>query len=188
MRIVGGEFKGRQFNPGKSFTSRPTTDLAKESLFNILINRFDLESMKVLDLFSGTGSISYEFASRGCRDITAIEQNFKHWSFIRQTIKELNIEGIRVFKGDVFHYLKTCSEQYDLIFADPPFDLPCLSDIPGSVLQEKLLKPDGIFILEHPATYNFSKDEAFEKEKKYGHVHFSFFIKKTTPDNEQQPL
>ncbi|MDP4184100.1 MAG: RsmD family RNA methyltransferase [Bacteroidota bacterium] len=188
MRIVGGTLKGRLFNPGKSFSARPTTDIAKESLFNILINQLDFEEIKVLDLFSGTGSISYEFASRGCEQIIAIEQSYKHQLFIRQTIKDLGIHGIQVIKADVFRYLNNCTDQFDLVFADPPFDLKNLDQIPEILFSKDILKPDGIFILEHPANFNFSSLPYFSRERKYGHVHFSFFSKNIITDNEAQRL
>ncbi len=175
MRIVGGKFKGLLFNPGKIFKARPTTDIAKEGLFNILSNRYEMGALKVLDLFSGTGSISYEFASRGCTAITAIELNYRHYTFIRQTINHLNISGIRVRKYDVFRFLEKDNRQYNIIFADPPYDLKKLDHLPDTVFSKQRLLPDGLFILEHPKRHDFSKHDNFSELRKYGKVHFSFF-------------
>jgi 16S rRNA (guanine966-N2)-methyltransferase len=175
MRIIGGQYKGRVFNPGKNFRARPTTDLAKESLFNILENRYDFSGMKVLDLFSGTGSISYEFASRGCSQITLIESDFIHFRFIIQTLGLLKTEAIIPIKADVFYFIKKCSEKFDLIFADPPFQLPQLANLPGYILTSGILKPEGVLILEHPKDYDFSSHPGFLELRRYGSVHFCFF-------------
>ncbi|TKG95848.1 16S rRNA (guanine(966)-N(2))-methyltransferase RsmD [Puteibacter caeruleilacunae] len=175
MRIVGGSLKGRAFNPGKKFTARPTTDYAKEALFNILQNKVDIESAKILDLFSGTGSLSYEFASRGATDITSVELNARHCAFIKQTIKELNLSGIKVIKADAFKYVNKCETSYDIIFADPPFDHRNLQILPKTVIEAGILNPEGLIIIEHPAEYNFSKEKNFIEMRRYGHVHFSFF-------------
>lgn len=174
MRIVGGKYRGRMFNPGKSFKARPTTDFAKESLFNILNNRIDFEETKVLDLFAGTGSIGYEFLSRGCTNLTMIELEFKHIQFIKSVLKELN-ESAKVYRADVFKFLESEKGKYDLIFADPPYDHPRFKEVPELVLTNKLLAPDGIFVLEHGKEYDFSKLPGFKELRKYGSVHFSFF-------------
>ncbi|MBN2261754.1 MAG: 16S rRNA (guanine(966)-N(2))-methyltransferase RsmD [Prolixibacteraceae bacterium] len=176
MRIVGGKYKGRIFNPGKSFEARPTTDIAKESLFNILTNRIDFEDIKVLDLFSGTGSIAYEFLSRGTRDITLIELQFKHVQFIKSVINALG-EKAKVYRSDVFRFIKQEKNSYDLIFADPPYDHPQLGELPALILKGSLLNKNGLLIVEHPANYQFSKVEGFVELRKYGKVHFSFFEK-----------
>ncbi|MCT4590914.1 MAG: RsmD family RNA methyltransferase [Carboxylicivirga sp.] len=176
MRIISGKLKGRRFSPPKSFSARPTTDIARESLFNVLNNRVDFEDLQVLDLFGGTGSISYEFASRGCTDITTVELNYKHFSFIKTMLKEFDLaEDIRVIKADVFKYLQKCDLKYDLIFADPPFDLKDFESIPDRFFENSLLKTDGIFILEHSDKKNFESHPNFNEVKKYGKVHFSFF-------------
>lgn len=178
MRIVGGNYKGRQFNPGKKFNSRPTTDMAKENLFNILQNRIEFEDVKVLDLFSGTGSISFEFASRGCRDITAIELNFHHYNFIRDVIEKIGEKNIRVVKANVFRFIEQTKQSYDLIFADPPFDLSQFKDVPLKVLSGNILRPEGLFILEHSKIYDFSDYPEWKEMRMYGNVRFSFFQKK----------
>ena len=175
MRIIGGKYRGRLFRPGKNFNARPTTDLAKESLFNILQNRLYYEELNALDLFSGTGSISFELASRGCRQILAIENNFQHYKFIRQTIEQLKEEHIKVQKADVFRFLGKCTNQYDFIFADPPYDHKLFAQVPELVLSRHMIAPEGLFILEHSADYDFSTYAEFFELRRYGSVHFSFF-------------
>jgi 16S rRNA (guanine(966)-N(2))-methyltransferase RsmD len=177
MRIVGGEYKGRLFHPGKNFRARPTTDFAKESLFNILENRYELSNLKVLDLFSGTGSISYEFASRGCQDITSVELDFVHFRFIKQVISELQIKAITPIKTDVFRFIEKSQNSFHLIFADPPYELPKLKDLPHMVQQSKLMDSGSIFILEHPKSIDFSSFAGFTELRKYGNVRYSFFEK-----------
>lgn len=177
MRIVSGTLKGRIIQVPSNFKLRPTTDLAKESLFNILNNLVDFEELKVLDLFSGTGSLCYEFASRGCPKITGIEKNFKHVSFINSTLKSLGIETVTIKKDDVFEFVSKCNETFDLIFADPPYDLPDLNKIPNAIFENNILKEDGILIIEHPKNINFSSHPKFQQQKSYGAVNFSFFEK-----------
>lgn len=179
MRIVGGKYKGRVFNPGKTFKARPTTDIAKESLFNILNNRIYFEGMKVLDLFSGTGSIGYEFISRGCSDITMVELNFKHVQFIKSVLKELD-EKASVYRTDVFRFLAGEKDKYDLIFADPPYDHPRLAEIPAIINHQNIIADNGLFIIEHPSEFNFSKHPGFIELRKYGKVNFSFFGKEVS--------
>ncbi|MCL3780459.1 16S rRNA (guanine(966)-N(2))-methyltransferase RsmD [Prolixibacteraceae bacterium JC049] len=178
MRIVGGSLKGRIFRPGKSFKARPTTDIAKEALFNILQNRYDLSELKVLDLFSGTGSISFEFASRGCTNITSVEMNFNHYKFIKETSKALELDFMRILKFDAFKFATKTDQKYDLIFADPPFDLKTFKNVPTVVMESDILNEDGIFILEHPKEFDFSKHPNFVEVRKYGKVNFTFFEKK----------
>lgn len=175
MRIVGGKYKGRIFRPNKSFKARPTTDIAKEALFNVLENRYDFTNKNVLDLFSGTGSIGYEFISRGCRQVTMVEMDFMHHRFIGSVLDALKIDNARAIKADVFKYIKKTSENFDIVFADPPFDLKNLKEIPELVLLSGVVKPGGLFILEHPREYDFSGFENFRELRKYGKVHFSFF-------------
>ncbi|MGQ7869274.1 16S rRNA (guanine(966)-N(2))-methyltransferase RsmD [Sunxiuqinia sp. sy24] len=176
MRIVGGTHRGRQFSPGKSFKARPTTDMAKESLFNIITNQVDFEEIKVLDLFAGTGSISFEFLSRGCTDITTLELNFQHHQFIRSVIEKLDAsKEIRAIKGNAFKFCEQSSDQFDVVFADPPYDHSRFNEIPSLVLQNKLLKEGGLFILEHGKQYNFSEVDKYVETRHYGSVYFSFF-------------
>ncbi|MCL2727688.1 MAG: RsmD family RNA methyltransferase [Bacteroidales bacterium] len=174
MRIIGGSLKGRAILPAH-LAARPTTDFAKEGLFNVLLNDFDLEQVKVLDLFGGSGSISFEFASRGCPDVTCVEMNPQHASFIKSTSKQLNLNAIRVVRHNVFDFIDICSQTYDIIFADPPFDLQGLENLPKKIIEKQLLRPCGFFILEHPGSFDFTETEGFHKMKKYGNVHFSFF-------------
>lgn len=178
MRIIGGKYKGRIFRPGASFKARPTTDIARESLFNILGNRYDFSSKHFLDLFSGTGSIGFEFLSRGCLSGTMVEKNFHHYKFIVATAQKLGIENARIFKADVFKFLQKATGSYDFIFADPPFDLPNFESVPDAVLKTNLLADEGLFILEHPKEYNFSSHPYFTELRKYGKVQFSFFEKR----------
>lgn len=175
MRIVGGTFKGRIFRPGKNFRSRPTTDIAKEGLFNILENRYDFSNKRILDIFSGTGSIGYEFVSRGCMEATMVETDVVHFRFIRSIIDALKLENVKVFKADAFKFIKKTDEKFDIIFADPPYDLKALKEIPDAIFESTVLKKNGLFILEHPKDYDFSKHPNFREIRNYGKVNFSFF-------------
>lgn len=175
MRIIGGELRGRRFNPPANLKARPTTDMAKESLFDILNNRLDYEDMTVLDMFGGTGSISYEFASRCCKNVVTIEMNYTNYAFIQKTVRDLKIENMNVIKGDTFKFVESTGMKFDLIFADPPYDNPKLPEIPSIVFERGLLAPGGILILEHPKTFSFDNDPHFFEHRRYGHVNFSFF-------------
>lgn len=175
MRIISGKYRGKIIHPPKNFKARPTTDLAKESLFNILINRYDIEDIAVLDLFSGTGSISYEFASRDCPVVHLVENDYKNFAFIVITIRELGFDQIRATQVNVRSYLSTCQTKYDIIFADPPYNLNWLRELPDMVLEHELLKPGGLFILEHPRSISFTGHTSLQEHRKYGGVHFSFF-------------
>jgi len=177
MRIVGGKYKGRQFNPGKSFRSRPTTDFSKESLFNILENRILWEETHALDLFAGTGSISFELISRGCDHVTAVEIDFVHCRFIRETAGTLAIQNLTVIRDDVFHFLSQKQDPFDLIFADPPYTMKDFQSVASKVLHSGMLKEGGIFILEHSKANHFEDLAGFLEMRKYGSVHFSFFKK-----------
>jgi 16S rRNA (guanine966-N2)-methyltransferase len=175
LRIIGGKLKGRRINPPKNFRARPTTDFAREGLFNILNNRVDFDEISVLDLFSGTGSISYEFASRGASAVHLVEKDIRHILGIRKILKELNLENVKTIHIDVKAYLKTCSVKYDIVFADPPFELSWLSDLPDLVTQSGVIKDDGVFILEHPRDLSFDLHKLFFEHRNYGGVNFSFF-------------
>jgi 16S rRNA (guanine966-N2)-methyltransferase len=176
MRIIGGDLKGRLFKPGKNFKARPTTDFARENLFNILSNRIDFEETKVLDLFAGTGSISFEFASRGCNSVTCIEIDHVHYAFISSVTRQLQLEKIvHLLRYDVLKFIPRCTEKYDLIFADPPYQMKTLKDIPDLILKYQLLNPDGFFILEHGKNDNFASHPNLFEQRIYGSVHFSFF-------------
>lgn len=175
MRIIGGRYKGRRINPPSNFKARPTTDFAREGLFNILNNRVDFESITVLDLFSGTGSISYEFASRGALTVHLIEKDMNHISGIKKILTELNLQNVKPIHIDVRAYLKTCSVKYDIVFADPPYELTWLEELPDLVSQADVIKNDGFFILEHPRDISFSGHKLFFEHRNYGGVNFSFF-------------
>lgn len=166
--------------PPAGFRARPTTDFAKEGLFNVLDNAYDLSAVHVLDLFSGTGSISYEFASRGAQEIYAVEMNPLHASFIKRSAASFRISGMHVVRHNVFDFLNICRLDFDIVFADPPYEIEGLDTIPDRVFNAPcvpggLLREGGVLILEHPGSYSFDNHPRFEKEKKYGNVHFSFF-------------
>lgn len=177
MRIIGGKFRGRRFNPpAKNWPTRPTTDFAKEGLFNILQNHFDFEEMKVLDLFGGTGSHSYEFISRGCKDVTYVDKFPAAVAFVRKTARELGIEGcIRIVQGDVFKFIAFAGGQFDYIFAGPPYALPTIDAIPGLIFQNRLLRPGGWFVLEHDPSHVFEGRPHLFQVRNYGKTIFSFF-------------
>ena len=177
MRIIGGSRRRKQINPPHNFRARPTTDFAKENLFNVLQNLYDLEEVEVLDLFSGTGSISYEFASRGARRVVSVEMNPIHQRFIASTAKELGFAQIQSIKTNVFVYLKGMAhaDSFDLVFADPPYDMEGVESLPDLVLGGGFVREEGIFILEHSAEKNFSNHPNFYERRSYGSVQFSFF-------------
>jgi 16S rRNA (guanine(966)-N(2))-methyltransferase RsmD len=175
LRIISGKYKGRVIRPPKNFKARPTTDFAKENLFNILNNNFDFSELSVLDLFSGTGSISYEFASRECISVVSIESNFKHQSFIRKTIDEIGLSNIKSIKSDAFRYVKFCNDKFDIVFADPPYDLKEIESIPEYIFKQQVLKENGWLIVEHGNKTNFGKHKGFLEKRNYGGVNFSIF-------------
>lgn len=175
MRVIGGRLKSIRFEPPKNIPTRPTTDFAKEGLFNILNNNFDFESVKMLDLFGGTGSISYEFHSRGCPDITTVEIFPKCADFIKSTVQKHNMTGIKVLKMDVFRFIETAHQKFDVIFAGPPYPLPNLNTIPDLIFKHALVEGEGWFILEHNPDHNFEKHPHFFKSRNYGTTIFSIF-------------
>lgn len=177
MRIISGKYRGKQIRPPKNFKARPTTDFAKESLFNILTHRYDLDGMEVLDLFSGTGSISYEFASRGAKSVIAVELSPAHYKFIQATCRELELDQVHVIRGDAFRYLKKPFQSFDLVFADPPYDHPGLAELPDLVMSSSILEENGLLILEHPSTYTFTAHPHYLQNRKYGGVNFTLFEK-----------
>ncbi len=174
MRIIGGRYKGKPINPPKGLLLRPTTDFAKEALFNILNNRMHLEGLEVLDLFCGTGNISFEFASRGSL-VSAVDANYRCCAFVRDTAGTLQL-GISTFKSDVFAFLKNNRSRFDLIFADPPYDLENITEIHALVFAAGMLKPGGLLIIEHGAKTKLDTLEGFAETRKYGNVNFSFFV------------
>jgi len=178
MRIVSGKLKGRHIPVRSNFPARPTTDFAKESLFNILNNWYDFEQIDVLDLFSGTGSISYEFASRGSKNILSIEKDFRSFSFIKQTAIDLQLSAIKAIKADAFSFIGKCTAKFDIVFADPPYELKRIEEIPEMVFKSGILKNSGTLILEHGKEQHFEENEYFSEIRHYGGVNFSFFEKK----------
>ena len=176
MRIISGSLGGRRINPPSQMPyTRPTTDIAKEGLFNILQNNLEFEELKTLDLFGGTGSISYELASRGAKDLTIVEKDNKMFSFIKKTATDLGLTQIRVVKSDVFRFIETSHEKYDFIFAGPPYALTTIDEIPRLIFEKGLLKQGGWFILEHTPRNNYQTYPYFLREKNYGTTVFSIF-------------
>lgn len=175
MRIISGIYKGRRISAPGNITARPTTDFAKEGLFNVLNNRIDFEGISMLDLFAGTGGVGIEFVSRGADSVVSVEQNDRQCAFIRKVCQELKIENLTLIKTDVFKFLKTGHSKYDLVFADPPYDLANLDQIPNMVFAAGILKDDGLFVLEHSAKSDFSQHPNFSEHRHYGNVNFTFF-------------
>ncbi len=180
MRIIAGKYRSRRINPPKNLPVRPTTDRARESLFNILNNLLDFSETNALDLFSGTGAVSFEMISRGCRQVTAVDQNRQCTEWIRKAAQEFKMENIRVQQAETFRFLKQNPQKYNLIFADPPYHLENITDISRQVFENGLLKTDGWLVVEHPANIDFSEQPWFHSHRKYGKVNFSFFH--FTPD------
>lgn len=180
MRIIGGKYKRRRFDVPKSFNARPTTDFAKENLFNVLQHYIDLGGIMALDLFSGTGSISVELLSRGASRVVALEQRREHATFIHSVAKELGEEKhLQVLQADVFRFIRGAKSQsslYDFIFADPPYKLSEIAVLPELILSSGLLKPDGLLVVEHPQQYDFSSLPHFAERRVYGSVNFSLFF------------
>ncbi|MCO5947770.1 16S rRNA (guanine(966)-N(2))-methyltransferase RsmD [Mucilaginibacter flavidus] len=175
MRIIGGRLRGLRLNPAKNLPVRPTTDLAKEALFNILQNKIEFEDIRVLDLFSGTGNISMEFASRGAAQVISVDRSIQCVHYLKDTARQHGLTNIKTFKDDVFKYLQLETDQYDLIFADPPYDMNQIPEIPKIVFEKNLLSPGGLLIVEHQSMQNLSNHPAFSEQRKYGHSSFSFF-------------
>ena len=176
MRIITGKYKGRHFEIPRSFSARPTTDFAKENLFNVLQGYIDFsEEPTALDLFSGTGSITLELVSRGCGRVVSVELDTRHYRLICQFLDKLQDTAAMPIRADVFQYLAKCREQFDFIFADPPYTLPQIPELPNIVLSRNLLKEDGLFVLEHGKSNDFSQHPRFLEHRSYGSVNFSFF-------------
>uniref|UniRef100_UPI004055BF2B RsmD family RNA methyltransferase n=1 Tax=Alistipes sp. TaxID=1872444 RepID=UPI004055BF2B len=177
MRIISGQFKGRAINPPRNLRARPTTDFAKENLFNVLGNLVDFQECDVLDLFSGTGSISYEFASRGVRSVTSVEINSVHHAFIRRTASDLGIKNLYAVKANAFLYLRSVTKSFDIIFSDAPYDLEGAEEIIRLVFEEDRLSEEGFLVFEHSKGKDFSDHPNFWQQRSYGSVQFSFFKK-----------
>ena len=185
MRIITGIYKGRHFDIPKTFKARPTTDFAKENIFNVLNGYIDFDGADALDLFSGTGSISLELLSRGCASVISVEADRDHHAFIKQCLNKLGTDRCIPLRGDVFRFLKSCHKQFDFIFADPPYALPELPEIPRMVLERGILKPGGIFVFEHGKHNSFEDVPGFIGHRAYGSVNFSLFRLLAQADGEQ---
>ena len=176
MRIISGKYGGRKINPPHNMPyTRPTTDIAKEGLFNILQNRIQIDGASTLDLFGGTGCISYELASRGAENLTIVEKDSQMLQFIKNNVDMLKIENVQVLNMDVFQFINTCSQQYDVIFAGPPYALNTIDDLPKIIVDRKLISPKGYFILEHTPRNNYKNFAGYSFERNYGSTIFSFF-------------
>lgn len=175
MRVISGKYKGKRFAPPKKFPSRPTTDFAKESLFNILNNSIDFENIHALDLFSGTGSIGIELISREAKSVTSVDIHATCVKHIHALKTELNEKNWHIVKADVFEFLSNHTTSYDLIIADPPYDLKRVPELPNLIFKNNLLNQGGIFVLEHGREHSFENETHFTGERNYGGVHFSFF-------------
>ena len=175
MRIIGGNLKGIRLQPPGNLPVRPTTDMAKEALFNILQNKFDFQSCKVLDLFAGTGNIALEFASRGSEYILAVDQNYGCVKWLKDIAEKLKLGAIQIRKADVFKLLGQLDEQFDIIFADPPYNLLTVPELPSLVFNKNLLSKNGLFILEHQSNMKLNAQIGYVETRKYGNSSFSFF-------------
>lgn len=175
MRIIGGRLKGKSIELPLRYSARPTTDFAKEGLFNILNNEYEFEDLKVLDLFGGTGAVSFEFASRGAARVYCVEMARENASFIKREAARLGLDNVTMVRDNVFDFLPICTEKFDIVFADPPYALDGLETIPDKVFARDILYPGCYFILEHGDEHSFREHPCFVKEKVYGRVHFSFF-------------
>lgn len=175
MRIITGKYKGRHFDVPRSFKARPTTDFAKENIFNVMNGYIDFEDCTALDLFAGTGSISLELLSREAKTVVSVEMDRDHANFIRQCLKKIDDENCMLIKGDVFRFLKSCKQKFDFIFADPPYALPNLPTIPDLIFEHDLLAEDGVFVFEHGKDNDFSTHPRFKEHRSYGSVNFSIF-------------
>ena len=180
MRIITGTYKGRHFDIPRTFKARPTTDFAKENIFNVLTGYLDFEGLSALDLFAGTGSISLELLSRGCSQVVSVELDRDHHRFIQQCLQKLQGDGAplpcQCLRGDVFRFVKSCRRQFDFIFADPPYALKELAAIPDLLFERGLLRPGGVFVFEHGKDHDFSRHPRFVEHRSYGSVNFSLFM------------
>ena len=175
MRIITGKYKGRHFDIPRSFKARPTTDFAKENIFKVLSHHIDFEDATALDLFSGTGSITLELLSRGCSHVISVEADRDHHRFIQDCLKKLDTNDAIPLRGDVFRFVKSCKQQFDFIFADPPYALKELPTIPDLIFEKGLLKEGGVFVFEHGKDYDFSAHPHFVEHRSYGSVNFTLF-------------
>ena len=185
MRIITGKYKGRHFEVPRSFKARPTTDFAKENLFNVLRAYIDFEETSALDLFGGTGSITLELLSRGCTKVVTVEKDRQHFAFIAACLRSLNDQASTPICGDALRFISRGREQFDLIFADPPYALPELGELPDRVMNSGLVSEETLFVLEHGKNYDFSDRPDFLEHRAYGSVNFSFFRKKKVTEEDE---
>jgi 16S rRNA (guanine966-N2)-methyltransferase len=185
VRIISGKFRGKQIHPPSNIPVRPTTDFAKESLFNILNNLVDMEELRVLDLFSGTGSIAFEFFSRDCKHVTVVDINQKCIAFIQRTAESMKADCLKAVRADAFRFIQLPGSSCNLIFADPPYDLEKIDSLPDKILQSPLLDEDGCLILEHSKAYDFSGHAMFYDHRNYGSVNFTFFRKRDKIEGDE---
>lgn len=176
MRIIRGKYGRRRFDVPSNITARPTTDFARENIFNVLENIVDFEGLRALDLFAGTGAVSFEFLSRECAQVTAVEKAQTQQRFIEKVAKELKADNFTLVRGDVFRFIESATAPFDIIFADPPYDMPAFEEVPVKVLNSGLVKPGTVFILEHNKKHDFSELPHFREHRAYGSVNFSIFI------------
>ena len=176
MRIIRGIYGRRRFDVPTNITARPTTDFARENIFNVIENLVDLEGLTAWDLFAGTGAISFEFLSRECRQVTSVEKAATQYNFIRSVSQKLGAQNHRVVRGDVLRFLETATQPYDVVFADPPYDMPGFAEIPGRILGSQVVKPGTLVIVEHSKAYDFSAIPHFFQHRAYGSVNFSLFL------------
>lgn len=190
MRIISGKFKGRRFSPpADKWPTRPTTDYAKEGLFNILQNNLDFEELKVLDLFGGTGSHGYEFISRGCTDVTYVDKFGGCLKFVQKTTEKLDIQDyMKIVRSDVFKFIKRSTEQYNYIFAGPPYALPIIDTIPDEIFKYNLLKENGWFVMEHNPNHDYEEHPHFWQKRNYGKTIFSFFTNEAANASQQKSV
>jgi 16S rRNA (guanine(966)-N(2))-methyltransferase RsmD len=183
MRIISGKYRSRRFDVPSSFKARPTTDFAKENIFNVIANILEWEGLNALDLFAGTGSISFELISRGCKEVICVEKDNAHYDFIKKVKKELHADNLIPLKTDAFKYLESVQQSFDFIFADPPYSLNDLPRIPEIVLERHLVREGGVFVMEHARQQDFSSLPHFWQRRTYGSVNFSIFQQKTITDS-----
>lgn len=175
MRIIRGKYGRRRFDVPGNITARPTTDFARENIFNVIENLIDIEGINALDLFAGTGAITFELLSRGARSVTSVEKASTQYNFITRVAGQLGCDNLRLIRGDVLKFIATARTGYDFIFADPPYDMPGFAEIPEKILASPLVKPGTLFIIEHSKNHDFSKLPHFLQHRAYGSVNFSLF-------------
>ena len=175
MRIIRGIYGRRRFDVPTNITARPTTDMARENIFNVLENLVDFEGLTALDLFAGTGAVTFEFASRGCSQVVCVEKAKTQYDFIRKVKEQLNADMVTPMRGDVFRFIASCQQHFDIIFADPPYDLPQLPQVPELILQSAMVKPGTLVVVEHSRANDFAQLPHFMQHRVYGKVNFSIF-------------